>query len=227
MKSYIHLYKKNSEFIEAYNGPDYVEPWLSLTEENMTIGYSKPKLTAITFDNITWVTDIPATGGTATKGNCKFKVYAKYDNGISVDISSDATVTGELIVAETTATTRQSAGTLTLTASYSGFTATGNVTAYQEAAAPDFSTEPLTFNILSDGTVNWTASDSSLTKTIEYKLNDSNNWTSITSNTGESALLMQVMKFNLGVIMQHIVATILDYIVHLVAQQQSLKLKVI
>ena len=187
MESYIHLYKKNSEFIEAYNGPDYVEPWLSLTEENMSISYNKPKLTAITFDNITWVTDIPATGGTATKDNCKFKVYAKYDNGISVDILSDATVTGELAVPSSTATTRQSAGTLTLTASYSGFTATGNVIAYQEAAAPDFSTEPLTFNILSDGTVNWTASDSSLTKTIEYKLKDSNNWTPITSNTGESA----------------------------------------
>ena len=131
MESYIHLYKTNSEFTAAYNGPDYKEPWLSLTEENMTIGYSKPKLTAITFDNITWVTDIPATGGTATKGNCKFKVYGKYNNGISVDISSDATVTGELIVAETTATTRQSAGTLTLTASYGDFTATGNVTVYQ------------------------------------------------------------------------------------------------
>ncbi len=187
MKSYIHLYKKNSEFTAAYNGPDYVEPWLSLTEENMSISYNKPKLTAITFDNITWITDIPATGGTATKDNCKFKVYAKYDNGISVDISSDATVTGELAVPSSTATTRQSAGTLTLTALYSGFTATGNVTAYQEAAAPDFSAEPLTFNILSAGTINWTASNSSLTKTIEYKLNDSINWTSITSNTGESA----------------------------------------
>ena len=187
MKSYIHFYKKNDEFTKAYNGPDYKEPWLSLTEEGMKVNYNKPKLTAITFDSITWVTDIPATGGTATKDNCTFKVYAKYDNGISVDILSDVTVTGELIVAETTATTRQSAGTLTLTASYGKFTATGNVTAYQEAAAPDFSTEPLTFNILSDGTINWTASDSSLTKTIEYKLSDSNNWTSITSNTGESA----------------------------------------
>ena len=88
MESYIHLYKKNSEFIEAYNGPDYVEPWLSLTEENMEVNYSKPKLTAITFDNITWVTDVPATGGTATKDNCTFKVYGNYDNGSSSDISS-------------------------------------------------------------------------------------------------------------------------------------------
>ena len=96
MESYIHLYETNDEFTKAYNGPDYKEPWLSLTEENMKVNYNKPKLI-------------------------------------------------------------------------------------------DFSAEPLTFNIVSDGTINWTASDSSLTKTIEYKLNDSNNWTSITSNTDSSA----------------------------------------
>ena len=50
----------------------------------------------------------------------------------------------------------------------------------------DYTTEYLTFNILSAGTINWTASDSSVTKTIEYKLNN-NEWASITSNTGSSA----------------------------------------
>ena len=72
MESYIHLYKTNDEFTAAYNSPDYKEPWLSLTEEGMTIGYSKPKLTAITFDNITWKTDVPATG--AVRGQNKHKV---------------------------------------------------------------------------------------------------------------------------------------------------------
>ena len=48
---------------------------------------------------------------------------------------------------------RHEAGQLTLTASYSGFTATGSITAYQEAV-PDPSMEPLTFNILSAGTIN-------------------------------------------------------------------------
>ena len=51
----------------------------------------------------------------------------------------------------------------------------------------DYNKEPLTFKITSGGSINWTASDSSLTKTIEYKLNDSHNWASITSNTEESA----------------------------------------
>ena len=184
MESYIHLYKTNSDFTKAYNGPDYKEPWLSLTEENMTISYSKPKLIAINFGTITWVTDVPATGGTATKDNCTFKVYGNYEDGTSAYISSDVTVTGELVVPSSKADQRHEVGQLTLTASYGGFSATGSVTAYQEAF--DLSMEPLTFNILSAGTINWTASDTAVTRTIEYKLND-NEWTSITSDTGSSA----------------------------------------
>ena len=149
----------------------------------MTIGYSKI-LTAITFNSITWVTDIPATGGTATKDNCTFKVYANYDNGSFLDISSDATVTGTLVVPSSTEGQRHEYGQLTLTAKYSGFTATGNVTVYQ--AAVDFSTKPLTFNILSAGTINWTASNTSIAKTIDYKKNNGE-WVSITSNTSSSA----------------------------------------
>ena len=189
MESYIHLYKTNSEFTEAYNSLDYKEPWLSLTEEGMTISYNKPKLIAITFGTITWVTDVPAAGGTATKDNCKFKVYGNYDNGISVDISSIVTVEGTLVVPSSTEGQRHEAGKLTLTASYSGFTTTGNVTVYQ--AAVDFSTKPLTFNILSAGTINWKASSTSIAKTIEYKLNNGE-WASITSNTGSSAPTIEV-----------------------------------
>ena len=50
----------------------------------------------------------------------------------------------------------------------------------------DYTTEYLTFNILSAGTINWTANNSSASKTIEYKLNNGE-WVSITSNTGSSA----------------------------------------
>ena len=184
MESYIHLYTTNSDFTAAYNGPDYKEPWLSLTEENMEVNYNKPPLTAITFNSITWVTDIPATGGTATKENCSFKVYGNYEDGTSADISSIVTVTGILVVPSSTADQRQEVGQLTLTASYGGFSATGSVTAYQEAF--DLSMEPLTFNILSAGTINWTVSKKFFGRTIDYKLNN-NGWTSITSNTGSSA----------------------------------------
>ena len=50
----------------------------------------------------------------------------------------------------------------------------------------DYTTEYLTFNILSAGTINWTANSTALTKTIDYKLNNGE-WVSITSNTGSSA----------------------------------------
>lgn len=197
MKSYIHLYKKNSEFTEAYNGPDYDEPWLSLTEENMDVNYNKtppvpPKeLTAITFGTIIWVTDIPATGGTATKDNCTYTIIARYIGSRPEDITSQVDdVTGELTVEETTIEQRHEAGQLTLSASYCGFTATGNVTVYQEAV--DFSMEPLTFIVSSPGAINWQSTSTSNAKTIEYKLNDGE-WTSITSNTGTSAPSISVI----------------------------------
>ena len=107
-----------------------------------------------------------------------------------MDISSIVIVTGELTVPSSTAGQRHEIEQpLILTASYSGFTATGNVTVYQAA---DFSAEPLTFNILSAGTINW-ASVSRVTKTIEYKVNNGE-WASITSNTGSSAPTINVAK---------------------------------
>ena len=65
----------------------------------------------------------------------------------------------------------------------------------QDVKETDYSKEPLTFKILSYGTINWTTSDSSNTKTIEYKLNDGE-WTHITSNTEPSASAIVVLKGN-------------------------------
>ena len=144
------------------------------------------KVTAITLDNLVWTTNIPASGGTATKENCTYSVTAYYSDGTTSDVTSEATITGSQVIPSTNIEEVHSAGTLTLTASYSGFTATGNVTVYQEAAISDFSKEPLTFKISSPGTINWTASDASIAKTIDYKLNNGE-WVSITSNTDSSA----------------------------------------
>ena len=151
------------------------------------------KVTAITLDNVVWTTNIPASGGTATKDNCTYSVTAYYSDGTTSDVTSEATITGSQVIPSTNIEEVHSAGTLTLTASYRGFTATGNVTVYQEAATSDFSKEPLTFNILSAGTINWTASDASIAKTIDYKLNNGV-WTSITSNTSSSAPTINVVK---------------------------------
>ena len=61
----------------------------------------------------------------------------------------------------------------------------------QDVKEIDYSKEPLTFKILSYGTINWTASNTGITKTIEYKVNGGK-WTSITSNTGETAPTINV-----------------------------------
>ena len=90
-------------------------------------------VTAISLENLVWVKDVPYSGGTADSGNCSFKVYAYYDSGKRRNVTYGATVSGSLIVPETTAETREMVGTLTLTASYSGFTATGSVDVYQKA----------------------------------------------------------------------------------------------
>ena len=63
----------------------------------------------------------------------------------------------------------------------------------QDVKETDYSKEPLTFKILSYGTINWTAKDISLIRTIEYKVNDGE-WTSVTSNTGETAPTINVVE---------------------------------
>lgn len=56
-----------------------------------------------------------------------------------------------------------------------------------EEEAPSPLKMPLTFNITSSGTINWKATDASVAKTIEYKLNN-DGWTSITSDTTGAAI---------------------------------------
>ena len=82
--------------------------------------------------------------------------------------------------------------TATIIASNSQYGVSDSVLITQYKASPTLLT-PLTFNILSAGTINWTASDTAVTKTIDYKLND-NEWASITSNTGSSAPTINVVE---------------------------------
>ena len=63
----------------------------------------------------------------------------------------------------------------------------------QDVKETGYSKEPLTFKILSYGTINWTASNTGITKTIEYKVNGGK-WASITSNTGETAPTINVVE---------------------------------
>ena len=140
-------------------------------------------VTAISLENLVWVTDVPYSGGTADSGNCSFDVYAYYDSGKRKNVTHGATVSGSLIVPETTANTREMVGTLTLTASYSGFTATGSVDAYQKAVTYDFSKDYLTFMVTSGGTIVWRkASNSANNLSISYSINNGT-WTTITASS--------------------------------------------
>ena len=144
------------------------------------------QLTAITFENLTWVTDVPASGGTATKDNCSYTVIGQYSNGTTGDVTEYVTVSGSLDVPATTSTTRHEAGTLSLTATYSGLTSNNSVTIYQKPAFIPL-TEYLTFEIENDGYICWhltygDESHSSETRTIEYSINNGSTWNSITSS---------------------------------------------
>lgn len=90
-------------------------------------------VTAVTLENLAWVTDVPSSGGTADSANCSFDVYAYYDSGKRRKVNKDAVISGSLVVPATTAETREMVGTLTLTVSYSGFTDSDSVDVYQAA----------------------------------------------------------------------------------------------
>lgn len=104
------------------------------TNGSVTVYQAAPEIIRIDFNNQTWVTDIPASGGTADSGNCSFNIIAYYDNGEIKDVSNSATISGSVVIPESEIIIRHSAGTLTLTASYSGYSASTNITVYQEAS---------------------------------------------------------------------------------------------
>ena len=147
-------------------------------------------LTGISISDLTWVIDIPSSGGTADKNNCSYSVYANYNNGTVIDITNQATVSGSLNVSASTVETRHSAGTLTLTASYSGFTDSNSIDVYQEANITDYSKEYLTLKILSDGVIRWKTGSKSNTKTISYSKDNGVTWTNITSSTGGTKIFV-------------------------------------
>ena len=92
-------------------------------------------LTAITLDDLTWVTDISWEGGTGTSANCSYIVTGHYDSGKTRKLNS-STVLGEITASSTTSQTRDLVGTLVLTATCSGLSTTGSVQAYQEKYNP-------------------------------------------------------------------------------------------
>ena len=142
-------------------------------------------LTGLTIDNFEWISNFPYEAGTyLTKDYSTFNVIGHYNDGTTEDLTTVVDITGEVTLEENTSA-RPRVVEAPLMAHYMGLYESVTKRGFQNGAASPLE-KPLTFNINSGGTINWTASDSSVTKTIEYKLNGGE-WVSITSNTGASA----------------------------------------
>ena len=89
-----------------------------------------PEITGITL-NASWLNDVPASGGTATKDNCSYNVMGLLDDGNTRNVTDLSNVYGSLTVPSSTDVNRHSVGTLTLNAEYQNFTDSTNVIAYQ------------------------------------------------------------------------------------------------
>ena len=88
------------------------------------------EITGITL-NASWLNDVPASGGTATKDNCSYNVMGLLDDGSTRNVTDLSNVYGSLTVPASTDVNRHSVGTLTLNAKYQDFTDSENVIAYQ------------------------------------------------------------------------------------------------
>ena len=142
-------------------------------------------LTGLTIDNFEWTSNFPYEAGTyLTKDYSTFNVIGHYNDGTTEDLTTVVDITGEVTLEENTSA-RPRVVEAPLMAHYMGLYESVTKRGFQNGAASPLE-KPLTFNINSGGTINWAASDSSVTKTIEYKLNGGE-WVSITSNTGASA----------------------------------------
>ena len=89
MESYIHLYETNDKFTEAYNGPDYKEPWLSLTEENMEVNYNKPKLIDFSTEPLTFNIVSAGTINWTVLGSSAKTIEYKLNDGNWASITSN------------------------------------------------------------------------------------------------------------------------------------------
>lgn len=169
------IYLGNSEISAIYAGDNQIYP--------MNLG----TLTGIAIENLEWVKDVPASGGTATSANCEFNVYAYYDSGRRKRVTKDATITGSLVVPETSAETREMVGVLTLTATYSGFTDSDSVDVYQKAVTPDYKEMYFTFEILTNGTIKFSSNSSAVYNTISYRINEGT-WGNITASSAGAVI---------------------------------------
>lgn len=88
--------------------------------------------TAMTVSNVSWVTDIPGSGGTGNSGNCLYTAVVEYDDGTSETNPSDLQISGEITAATNPSHLRRDIGELNLTFSIDELSYQTSVEAYQE-----------------------------------------------------------------------------------------------
>lgn len=143
-------------------------------------------LTGITIDNLTWVTNIPYYGGIATSANCTFDVIAHFSDASTEDVTAFATVNGSAVIPSSIIESVHSAGTLVLEASYEDKVATASTIIYQNAYENPSST-PLTFDIISGGTIYFCNYYLDTGNTISYRINGGS-WATIQFSEEETPL---------------------------------------
>ena len=138
-------------------------------------------LTGLTIDNFEWTSNFPSDAGTyLTKDYSTFNVIGHYNDGTTEDLTTVADITGEVTLEENT-TKKPRIVEAPLNAKYVVLTVSVTKRGFQNGAPSPLET-PLTFKISSGGTIVWATTDSSVSKTIDYKLNNGN-WVSITATT--------------------------------------------
>lgn len=199
-----------SRIVQAPLNAKYVVLTVSAIKEGFQSAAPTPPtptetVTGVSFSSITWTTDVPASGGTATKDNCTYIVTADYNNGNRVDITTltpdeGLLVEGSKTVSASTDTSRHSVGSLSLdityfpefTATTPVYTATTAITVYQEAyEEPDLRNEYFTIVAESDGDIYWKASNSSNTVSLKYSKDSGSTWSTITATTGGKRISLQ------------------------------------
>ena len=132
----LRKFELEDEFISAYTGDEYIEPWVSYVQETTEVAYNKIRLRWIEIKNLKMTGSVPASGATVDKDDCTYVVNAVYSDMSRIDVTEWATVTGSLVVEASQVEHRHSAGTLTLTATYLGQETSASVKVYQEAFVP-------------------------------------------------------------------------------------------
>ena len=136
-------------------------------------------LTGLTIDNFEWTSNFPSDAGTyLTKDYSTFNVIGHYSDGTTEDLTAVVDITGQVTLEENTSA-KPRIVEAPLNAKYVVLTVSVTKRGFQNGA-PSPLEKPLTFNISSGGTIVWATTDSSVSKTIDYKLNNGN-WVSITA----------------------------------------------